>query len=170
MLSIKFLLVIPFIILSSCNQQAPLSWDQITAEIKHKFNTVNHITVEEFFNNPGNYEDSLVIDVRDQAEYEVSHIPGAIHMPHAENIAALAIEKDKNIIVYCSVGYRSAIVAQQLQKLGFNNVTNLEGSIFSWANQGLPMNNQIGITKEVHPYNQHWGQLLEPHVQKSYGK
>lgn len=170
MFNIKFLLIISFITLSSCNQQALLSWDQITAEIKHKFNTVKHITVEEFTSHPENNEELLIIDVRDQAEYEVSHIPGAIHMPLAKNIAALAIEKDKDIIVYCSVGYRSAIVAQKLQELGINNVTNLEGSIFSWANQGLPLNNRVGFTKEVHPYNQHWGQLLEPHVLKSYGK
>ena len=65
------------------------------------------------------------------------------------------------IVVYCSVGYRSAKVAQQLQRAGYENVFNLSGGIFQWVNRGKPIfkdNRQVEI---VHPYNFIWGKLLK---------
>lgn len=165
----KLLFTMALLTLTACQQQSQLNWEHITSEIEDKFDHVEHISVAEFINKTKNNNDLVIIDVRNKNEYAVSHIPGAIHMTDPKEIAAVAVQHEKEVIVYCSVGYRSAIVAQKLQALDVH-VVNLQGSIFAWANQRLPLYNSAGVTKDVHPYNQHWGQLLDQHVQKNYGK
>ncbi|MHC4140171.1 MAG: rhodanese-like domain-containing protein [Planctomycetota bacterium] len=71
------------------------------------------------------------------------------------------IKPDQSIVVYCSVGYRSSILARKLQTLGFKKIHNLEGSIFKWANEGRLLFQGQTIVHKVHPYNAHWGNLLE---------
>jgi hypothetical protein len=55
-------------------------------------------------------------------------------------------------------------VSRWLQRQGFTNVRTLEGSLFAWANDGRPMEVDGRPVKEVHPYNEFWGRLLEPEV------
>ena len=69
--------------------------------------------------------------------------------------------KDKSIVTYCSVGYRSAAFAKRLSQAGYRNGTNLEGSIFRWANENRPLVRDGGPTDKVHPYNRLWGLLLD---------
>ena len=71
------------------------------------------------------------------------------------------IKHDQPIVVYCSVGYRSSAYCAQLMNDGFTDVHDLKGSIFQWANAGLPVYRDGTIAHHVHPYNRHWGQLLE---------
>lgn len=113
----------------------------------------------------------LMLDARNQVEYEVSHLKGAIHIdPIAPDLAALAtVSKDTPIIVYCSIGYRSAKLAQQLDEAGISHVFNLNGGIFQWANEGKPVfKDDQHPTHFVHPYNAMWGKLLKAcyHAQK----
>lgn len=107
----------------------------------------------------------LIIDVREADEFEVSHLGGAINIQSAEEISELVtrrgLNKDVEIIVYCSVGYRSAAVATDLQNLGYNQVLNLQHSLFEWANKRYPMVNDKGQTDKVHPFNRAWGELVE---------
>ena len=72
------------------------------------------------------------------------------------------------VVVYCSVGYRSAAMVERLMKLGVKNAFNLEGSIFEWANSGKPVVNDQGMTKGVHPYNDYWGQLLKRELHQTH--
>jgi 3-mercaptopyruvate sulfurtransferase SseA len=67
-------------------------------------------------------------------------------------------------VTYCSVGYRSAALAQQLQAMGCKKVFNLEGSLFEWVNQGYPVYQGEQVVKSVHPFNRLWGLLLNPEV------
>jgi rhodanese-related sulfurtransferase len=113
----------------------------------------------------------LILDARNQTEYEISHLKAAIHIdPIAPDLAALSIvSKDTPIVVYCSVGYRSAKLAQQLDEVGFSGVLNLSGGIFQWANEGRPIfRYDQQPTHFVHPYNAMWGKLLKAcyHAQK----
>lgn len=62
--------------------------------------------------------------------------------------------------IYCSVGYRSAGVTQRLREAGFTNVSNLQGSIFRWANEGRPVYRDRRRVQAVHPFDARWGQLL----------
>jgi len=67
-------------------------------------------------------------------------------------------------VTYCSVGYRSAKMAQRLRNAGYTNVQNLEGSIFEWANEHRPLVRDGEPTKQVHPYSALRGHLLRDEV------
>ena len=72
------------------------------------------------------------------------------------------IKKDQKVVVYCSIGYRSEKIGEQLQQLGYKDVHNLYGSIFEWVNAGNEVvdakNNK---TRKVHTYNRKWSQWVE---------
>jgi rhodanese-related sulfurtransferase len=103
----------------------------------------------------------LLLDVRSEVEFEVSHLPGALRVD-PRSIPALppGTALDTPIITYCSVGQRSSATAQRLQNLGYTNVANLEGSIFAWANAGHPVMRSGKEVYKVHPYSARWGRLL----------
>lgn len=104
----------------------------------------------------------VLLDVRTEAEYAVSHLPGARRADaraSAPQVAA-ALEPGRPVVTYCSVGYRSSQMAERLQKAGLTNVFNLDGSIFQWANEGRPLEQGGKPTKLVHPYNKTFGKLL----------
>ncbi|MEH2371104.1 rhodanese-like domain-containing protein [Nostoc sp.] len=105
----------------------------------------------------------LVLDARSQAEYAVSHIETAVRIdPLTEDLAAVATtSKDRPIVVYCAVGYRSAKLAQKLDKAGMKCIYNLSGGIFQWANEGRTIFKNGHPTQLVHPYNAIWGKLLK---------
>ena len=68
------------------------------------------------------------------------------------------------MVVYCSVGYRSAELARKLTARGHANVANLEGSLFAWANEGRPVYAGTRLADRVHPYDAAWGSLLKPEL------
>ncbi len=152
-----------FLILSLLSYQChALDLERINSKIHREFPSVEHISIEQF--NTKNPAEILLIDVREYEEYAVSHIPGARHLTDAKAIATLALQEKKAVVVYCSVGYRSSKMAQRLKKTGVENISNLEGSIFAWANASLPLVNQAGTTRAVHSYNQYWGKILNETV------
>lgn len=106
----------------------------------------------------------VLIDTREPGEYAVSHLPGALNLTSATAIEAAAIPMKQPIVVYCSIGLRSAALARQLQGLGYRKVYNLEGSIFQWQKQGLPLVANGTPANKVHPFDDLWGALLNPSV------
>jgi len=136
---------------------------------------VEHMITSDFPNVPAIPTDSLaerlldetaprpiLLDARSSEEYAVSHLRGAHRVdPDADAYPALdTLAADAPIVVYCSVGYRSAGVAQALRNQGFTNVANLDGSIFRWANEGRPVYREGRPVAAVHPYDATWGRLL----------
>lgn len=105
----------------------------------------------------------LLLDTRTPEEYAVSHLPNAQRLdPQTTDFSQLSeIERDRPIVTYCSVGYRSSAIATRLQEAGFRHVANLEGSIFRWANEGRPVVREEQPVQQVHPYNAQWGLLLQ---------
>jgi rhodanese-related sulfurtransferase len=105
----------------------------------------------------------LLLDARAPDEYAVSHLPGALRVdPDAEAFPMLdTVATDTPIVVYCSVGYRSAKVTERLREQGYANAVNLQGSIFRWANEGRPVVRDGERVRQVHPYDAVWGQLLD---------
>ncbi|HRI58530.1 MAG TPA: rhodanese-like domain-containing protein [Saprospiraceae bacterium] len=105
----------------------------------------------------------LFLDAREPDEYAVSHIKHALHVgyEHYDTSNLAGIQKDRRIVVYCSVGYRSEKVAEKLLAAGFNNVSNLYGGIFEWANQDNPVFNDKGRTQEIHAFSRTWGIWLK---------
>ncbi len=108
-------------------------------------------------------KDWLVIDARELEEYEVSHLNNALFVGY-ENFSPEKLgewPKESNIVLYCSVGYRSERVGEMLLKAGFENVYNLRGGIFEWINTGYPVVDEAGnLVKIIHPYNEIWGKWV----------
>ena len=109
-------------------------------------------------------ENTYFLDTREQKEFDVSHINGAICVgyDHFELSSVKHIPKDAQIIVYCSIGARSQNIGEKLVKAGYTNVRNLYGGFFQWTNSGLPKmgpNNQI--TTHIHGYSKDWGKWIE---------
>lgn len=147
--------------LFACQAQT-LNWGDINAEISKKYPDVTHISIEEF--RQLDESEILVVDVREPEEYAVSHLPGAINLNNVDDISELLSNSQRHVVVYCSVGYRSADIARKLSDSNIAEVSNLQGSIFAWANNGLPLVNKEGETRFVHPFNDYWGQLLNDNV------
>ena len=105
----------------------------------------------------------VVLDARTEVEYSVSHLAEAVRIdPYRPLLRPLkGLPLDVPIVVYASVGYRSARVAHWLGAHGYSNVQNLGGGIFRWANEGRPIFRQGAPTTEVHPYQPRWGLMLE---------
>lgn len=109
----------------------------------------------------------LLLDVREPAEYAVSHLAGARNVPWESDWQTQLkdIPATQPIVVYCSIGYRSSAFALKLQRAGFVRVANLEGSIFKWASEGRPMLGPGGAAATVvHPYDAAWGRLIAPRL------
>ncbi len=108
--------------------------------------------------------DVLLLDAREKEEYNISHIANAVFIGynHFEKDVLKDTPKDKPIVVYCSIGYRSEKIGEKLQKMGYTKVYNLYGSIFEWVNQGnLVVDNQGVTTKKVHTFNRSWSKWVD---------
>ncbi len=103
---------------------------------------------------------AVFLDAREKKEYEVSHLINATWVGYDDfdMNRIKGISKDKKIIVYCSVGYRSEKITEKLTKAGFINVTNVVGGIFEWKNLNYPVVDNTGKeTEKVHAYSKTWG-------------
>lgn len=142
-----------------------LDLGELVATLREDFPDVTHLDTDDvaarLSETNGNVQ---VIDVREPDEYAVSHLPGAINIPPdtTDDDLLAALNPDKPVIVYCSVGYRSSVLAQRLQAAGRTNVSNYIGSIFAWANAGHPLQSSGEEAKLVHPYDRKWGRYLNP--------
>ncbi len=140
-----------------------IGWGIVNAKIRSEFPDVPRMQTSELadiLNNP-NEQKPLLLDVRTKAEFDVSHLVGATRVEPGADISKLPFPKDKTIVTYCSVGYRSAATAKKLRNVGYTHVTNLEGSIFRWANEKRPLVHEEQPTDKVHPYNGVWGMLVD---------
>ncbi len=143
-----------------------VTWPAIKATIQKKFPTVRHIATSLLARwlSDKKRPAPLILDARTSAEYKVSHIKGAklaLTISAATRVIGTRPKTDP-IVVYCSVGYRSAELARALQREGYSQVFNLSGSIFQWRNEGRPVFAGDTRVQKVHPYDRHWGALLNP--------
>ncbi len=116
------------------------------------------------------YDSSVIyLDARELNEYKVSKIEGAIWVGYNDfNLSRVEkIDKNQPIIVYCSIGYRSEKVTEQLKANGFTNVSNMLGGIFEWANYN---NNIVDSTNHhtnyIHGFDKTWGKWLNGEIIK----
>ncbi len=85
---------------------------------------------------------SLVLDVREDSEYQKGHIKDSIHIPMgslASRVGELEKHKTKNVILGCRSGSRSGRACSILKKHGFEKIYNLRGGVLAWENDNLPM-------------------------------
>ena len=86
-------------------------------------------------------EKFMVVDVREDNEWAQGHVPGAVHLGRGiieRDIEARVPQTDAKLILYCGGGFRSALVADNLQKMGYTNVESMDGGWKGWVSAGLP--------------------------------
>ena len=84
----------------------------------------------------------LVLDVRSAAEFAEGHIPGAVNIPHdviGERVAELGPSGDRDIVVYCRSGRRSALAIETLKGAGFSRLFHLDGDYLRWSEERRPL-------------------------------
>jgi rhodanese-related sulfurtransferase len=84
----------------------------------------------------------LLVDVREDSEYAKDHLPGAIHLGKGiieRDIEERVPDLKAEMVLYCGGGFRSALAADNLQKMGYTNVISMDGGIRGWREKGLPL-------------------------------
>jgi len=84
----------------------------------------------------------LLVDVREESEFAKDHLPGAIHLGKGvieRDIEARVPELSTEMVLYCGGGFRSALAADNLQKMGYTNVISMDGGIRDWREKGYPL-------------------------------
>ena len=84
----------------------------------------------------------LLVDVREDNEWANGHIPGAIHLGKGvieRDIEQQVPDTTAKLILYCGGGFRSALAADNLQKMGYTNVISMDGGIRDWRDKGFPL-------------------------------
>jgi rhodanese-related sulfurtransferase len=87
----------------------------------------------------------LLVDVREESEYANDHLPGAIHLGKGvieRDIEARVSELNTEMILYCGGGFRSALAADNLQKMGYTNIISMDGGIRDWREKGYPLSRE----------------------------
>ncbi len=124
--------------------------------------TVDLISTSELAARMNSEENILIIDTRSRSEYDTSHIQGALFVDYENpNLLFLKeIPRSRQIILYCTVGYRSEKIGELVLEQGFNLVFNLYGGITQWVNDSYPIFNSEGETKIVHGYSEEWARWI----------
>jgi sulfur-carrier protein adenylyltransferase/sulfurtransferase len=109
--------------------------------------------------------DAVVVDVREQDEWDEGHIPGAVHIPRGyleSRIERAAPDPSRQVLLYCSAGNRSAFSAKTLEDMGYDDVVSLAGGFTDWKRNGFPVKLQAGLEPAQRArYSRH---LLIPEV------
>lgn len=84
----------------------------------------------------------ILVDTREDAEWARGHIPGAIHLGKGvieRDIEKTVPDKEATLVLYCGGGFRSALAADNLQKMGYRNVISMDGGWRGWTEAGFPI-------------------------------
>jgi len=146
----------------------PATLQATMADVAHRWPGLGHIAPAQLAKRISEGS-AVVFDVRTPAEYEVSHLPGAVHIdPNMSTSAFLErygdSVKGKKVVFYCSVGVRSSALAERvaagLKARDATAVDDLAGGIFAWHGERRALVDAKGPTDFVHPYDSTWGRLL----------
>jgi rhodanese-related sulfurtransferase len=102
---------------------------------------VKETNVPEVKRRIGEGEKFLLVDVREDNEWAKGHLPGAVHMGRGiieRDIEQRVPDTTTKLVLYCGGGFRSALVADNLQKMGYTNVESMDGGWRGWTEAGLP--------------------------------
>ena len=87
-------------------------------------------------------EKFMLVDVREESEYAKDHLPGAVHLGKGvieRDIESRVPDPNTELVLYCGGGFRSALAADNLQKMGYTNVISMDGGIRGWRDKGYPL-------------------------------
>src|SRR5213592_2968695 len=111
---------------------------QIVLDAKRR---VHEVSIDDVKGQLDRGEKLLLIDVREGSEYAKDHLPGAIHLGKGvieRDIEEHVPDLTTPMVLYCGGGYRSALTADNLQKMGYTNVLSMDGGVRGWREKGLP--------------------------------
>jgi rhodanese-related sulfurtransferase len=103
---------------------------------------IKEATVDEIKARLDRGEKLVLIDVREESEFARDHLPGAVHLGKGiieRDIEARAPDLATPLVLYCGGGYRSALAADNLQKMGYTNVISMDGGHRVWRERGYPL-------------------------------
>jgi rhodanese-related sulfurtransferase len=103
---------------------------------------IKETTVDEVKEKLDDGEKLTLIDVREESEFAKDHLPGALHLGKGvieRDVEARVPDLNTPLILYCGGGYRSALAADNLQKMGYTNVISMDGGVRGWREKGYPM-------------------------------
>jgi rhodanese-related sulfurtransferase len=112
---------------------------QIVEDAKKR---IREVTIDDVKAKLDRREQFLLVDVREESEYAQDHLPGAIHLGKGvieRDIEERVPKLDSPVVLYCGGGYRSALAADNLQKMGYTNVLSMDGGIRGWREKNLPL-------------------------------
>lgn len=125
---------------------------EMYADYREEFPEVPDITAQEVM--ALLKQDKVVlVDIREPEEQEVSMLPGAL--TEDEFLAGLGKHRDKTVVAYCTISYRSGKFASKMRKKGLD-MYNLKGGLLAWVGEGGKVHDKNGQTKRIHVYGRRW--------------
>jgi rhodanese-related sulfurtransferase len=102
---------------------------------------IRETTIDEVKAKLDRREKFLLVDVREESEYAADHLPGAIHLGKGvieRDVEEKVPDHNAPLVLYCGGGFRSALAADNLQRMGYTNVLSMDGGVRGWREKGLP--------------------------------
>ena len=103
---------------------------------------IHEITIDEVKAKLDRKEKFLLVDVREESEYAADHLPGAVHLGKGileRDVEDRVSDLNAPIVLYCGGGLRSALAADNLQKMGYTHVLSMDGGIRGWCEKGFTL-------------------------------
>jgi rhodanese-related sulfurtransferase len=103
---------------------------------------VREINIDEYQRMKQAGEDHVLVDVREESEWSAGHAAGAMHLSKGvieRDVETKIPDRDKKLVLYCGGGFRSALAADNLQKMGYKNAISLDGGWRAYSGSGLPV-------------------------------
>jgi rhodanese-related sulfurtransferase len=120
------------------HQHAPRFLQIVQEAKKH----IRETTVDEVKARLDRGEKLCLVDVREESEFARDHLPGALHLGKGvieRDVEARLPDTKAELILYCGGGFRSALAAENLQRMGYTNVLSMDGGIRDWRQKGYPL-------------------------------
>jgi rhodanese-related sulfurtransferase len=105
---------------------------------------IKEITVDAIKDRLDRGDKFTLIDVREESEFAKGHLPGAVHLGKGiieRDIEARVPDAATELVLYCGGGFRSALAADSLEKMGYANVFSMDGGIRQWREKNYPLVN-----------------------------
>ena len=120
------------------NQHAP-GFLALVNEAKRR---IHEISIDDYNARTASGERLILVDVREDNEWQSGHLPGALHLGKGiieRDIEQAIPDKSAPIVCQCGGGFRSALVCENLQRMGYTNTMSLDGGYKGWIAKGLPL-------------------------------
>jgi len=103
---------------------------------------IREVTIDDVKAKLDRKEKFLLVDVREESEYAADHLPGAVHLGKGvmeRDVEDRVPDQNTPMVLYCVGGFRSALAADNLQKMGYTQVLSMDGGIRGWREKGFPL-------------------------------